>query len=141
MRKSKVSDLVYMAMFVALLAVCSWICIPMTVPVTLQTFAVFTAVAVQVTLLCPGFVKTDIFRSQPHVAGSEKLLNAIAADADRIARGMLQAIRCGRGYKVLGVDGHLLSIGMRLCPTLTLRLCRDIIKASNLPLFADIWAD
>lgn len=46
MRKSKVSDLVYMAMFVALLAVCSWICIPMTVPVTLQTFAMFTAVAV-----------------------------------------------------------------------------------------------
>lgn len=96
---------------------------------------------VQVTLLCPGFVKTDIFRSQRHVAGSEKLLNAIAADADRIAGRMLQAIRCGRGYKVLGVDGHLLSIGMRLCPTLTLRLCRYIIKASNLPLFADIWAD
>lgn len=46
MRKSKVSDLVYMALFVALMAICSWICIPMTVPITLQTFAVFAAVAV-----------------------------------------------------------------------------------------------
>ena len=34
-------DLVYTSMGVALIAVCSWITIPMTVPFTLQTFAVF----------------------------------------------------------------------------------------------------
>lgn len=96
---------------------------------------------VQVTVLCPGFVKTDIFRSQQHVAGSEKLLNAIAADAGRTACRMLRAIRRGCSHKVLGVDGHLLSIGMRLCPTLTLRLCYRIIKSSGMPLFADIWVD
>ena len=32
-------------LFAALLAVCSWISIPLTVPITLQTFAVFAAVA------------------------------------------------------------------------------------------------
>lgn len=35
-------DMVYIAMAVALLTICSWICIPLAVPVTLQTFAVFT---------------------------------------------------------------------------------------------------
>ena len=38
-------DLVYMAVCAALMAVCSWISIPTTVPFTLQTFAIFLAVA------------------------------------------------------------------------------------------------
>ena len=37
-------DLVYTAIFAALIAVCSWISIPTTVPFTLQTFGVFMAV-------------------------------------------------------------------------------------------------
>lgn len=39
-RNSKTLDLVYMAMGAVLIAVCSWISIPTTVPFTMQTFAV-----------------------------------------------------------------------------------------------------
>ncbi len=39
--KTNTLDLVYTAVGVALITVCSWITIPMTVPFTLQTFAVF----------------------------------------------------------------------------------------------------
>lgn len=39
-------DLTYMALFAALIAICSWISIPMTVPFTMQTFAVFVTVGV-----------------------------------------------------------------------------------------------
>lgn len=42
--KMKTHNLVYTAVFVVLMAVCSWISIPMTVPFTLQTFAVFLSV-------------------------------------------------------------------------------------------------
>lgn len=41
MQKLKVVDLVYMAVGAVIITVCSWISIPMTVPFTLQTFAVF----------------------------------------------------------------------------------------------------
>ena len=37
-------DIAYIGLFVAVMAICSWISIPATVPFTLQTFAVFMAV-------------------------------------------------------------------------------------------------
>ena len=44
--RNKTRDMVYVAIFAVLIAVCSWISIPTTVPVTLQTFGVFVAVGV-----------------------------------------------------------------------------------------------
>ena len=39
-------DLVYIAIGVALITVCSWISIPMTIPFTLQTFAIFAVLLI-----------------------------------------------------------------------------------------------
>ena len=41
--KMKARDLAYIAVFAVLMAICSWISIPLTIPVTLQTFGVFLA--------------------------------------------------------------------------------------------------
>ncbi len=45
-QKLKTTDMAYIAIFAALMAVCSWISIPMTVPFTLQTLGVFMAVGI-----------------------------------------------------------------------------------------------
>jgi len=37
-------NIIYPALFAAIIVICSWISIPLTVPVTLQTFAVFASV-------------------------------------------------------------------------------------------------
>lgn len=42
-KKFKTTDIVFVGIFAAIIAVCSWISIPLTVPVTLQTMAVCTA--------------------------------------------------------------------------------------------------
>lgn len=42
--KMRTIDLVYIALFAGLIAICSWISIPATVPFTLQTFGIFMAV-------------------------------------------------------------------------------------------------
>ena len=43
---SKTLDMVHIALFAVVMAICSWIVIPMAVPFTLQTFGVFLAVLV-----------------------------------------------------------------------------------------------
>lgn len=45
-KTSKTHDVVYIGIFAAIIAVCSWISIPAAVPFTLQTMGVFTAVGV-----------------------------------------------------------------------------------------------
>lgn len=45
-KKLTAADLVYIAVFAGIMAVCSWISIPAAVPFTMQTFAVFFAFAV-----------------------------------------------------------------------------------------------
>lgn len=45
-QRSKTYDMVYIGIFAVLIAICSWISIPMTVPFTLQTLGVFLAVGV-----------------------------------------------------------------------------------------------
>ena len=43
--RSKTYDIVYIAVFAVIMAICSWISIPTAVPFTLQTFGVFVAVS------------------------------------------------------------------------------------------------
>jgi biotin transport system substrate-specific component len=43
---TKTVDMVFIAVFAVLIAICSWISIPTTVPFTLQTFGVFVAVGI-----------------------------------------------------------------------------------------------
>lgn len=43
-KRFKTIDIVYIGLFAAIMAVCSWISIPLTVPITLQTFGVCCAV-------------------------------------------------------------------------------------------------
>ena len=42
-KKDKTRNIVYIALFAVLIAVCSWISIPTAIPFTMQTFAVFLA--------------------------------------------------------------------------------------------------
>ena len=44
--KNLTVDIALISLFTAIICVCSWLSIPMSVPVSLQTFAVFTAAAV-----------------------------------------------------------------------------------------------
>lgn len=44
MKQSRTQDMVYIAVFAALITICSWIAIPATIPFTLQTLGIFLSV-------------------------------------------------------------------------------------------------
>ena len=44
--KGKTYDMAYIGIFTVLIAICSWISIPIEIPFTLQTFAIFLSVAI-----------------------------------------------------------------------------------------------
>ena len=44
--RNKTLDMVYIALFAVLIAICSWISIPTSIPFTLQTFGIFVTVGV-----------------------------------------------------------------------------------------------
>lgn len=46
MKRIRTIDIAYISLMAALIVVCSWITLPMTIPFTLQTFAVFVSVGV-----------------------------------------------------------------------------------------------
>lgn len=94
---------------------------------------------IQVCIACPGVTDTPLFEGQTHLKGSEKLIRTVAMRPQRVARTVLRRAVRNKGTIVTGVDGHLLSIGMRLCPNTTLRLCRWVMQRSKLPLFQDVF--
>ena len=42
--KGRTYDMAYTAVFTVIIVICSWISIPLAVPLTLQTFVIFTAI-------------------------------------------------------------------------------------------------
>ena len=44
MKRSRTRDMVYIAVFAALITICSWIAIPTAIPLTLQTLGIFLSV-------------------------------------------------------------------------------------------------
>ena len=116
-------DLAYMAMAVALIAVCSWISIPTTVPFTMQTFAVclvsallgtrrgFLAVACYLLL---GAVGTPVF------AGFKGGLGALLGVTGGYLVGFLfTALIAGAGAELSGrklaVTLGAMAVGVLLC--------------------------
>ena len=111
-------SLAYGAICVALIAVCSWISIPTTVPFTMQTFAIFLAAAllpvgqaalVLVAYLLLGAINLPVF------AGFSSGLSAILGPTGGYLVGFLPtAIIFGLFYKKGGLLWNILGICLGL---------------------------
>ena len=124
-RRLTAKDLSYIAMGVALIAVCSWISIPLPVPITLQTFAIclitavlglrlgLWAVVVYILLGAAGLPVFSGFRS-----GIGTLLGTTGG---YIIGFVFTALLVGLGVKKFGRNPPLLAlfmaIGILLCYT------------------------
>ena len=91
-------------------------------------------------LICPGFTKTDIFRSQKKSdSTSQKMMDMVSTDCDKMVDMIMDGIWKKKEDMVFGMDAHLMHIGNKMLGTLCCNLSSKVMKLSKLEIFKDVF--
>lgn len=96
-----------------------------------------------VSLVCPGFTKTDIFRDQGTESTSkgQKVMDMISTNCDRMVRMIMRGIELKAPMQVHGVDAHAMSIFNRLMPVYGSKLFSSVMRMANVDIFKEVFDD
>ncbi|MCR5207963.1 MAG: SDR family NAD(P)-dependent oxidoreductase [Eubacterium sp.] len=96
-----------------------------------------------VSLVCPGFTKTDIFRNQGSESNDKgaKVMNMISTDCDRMVRMIMRGIEFKYPMQVRGFDAHAMSSFNRLMPVYGSKLFSAVMKMANVDIFKEVFND
>ena len=87
-------------------------------------------------LICPGFTKTDIFRSQNLSEEREqKIINAVSTSCDYAVKRIVKSIAKKRELTVIGTDAQFMKHIARIMPVKGERMISTILKKSGFKLF------
>lgn len=89
-------------------------------------------------LVCPGFTKTDIFRSQKN-STENKLINFISTKVEKMNKKIYNGIRKRKKRMVFGMDAKTMDRLYRFMPKTSLKLFTTILKKANIELFKDVF--
>ena len=89
-------------------------------------------------LVCPGFTKTNIFRSQKHKSDS-KLINLISTDVNKMVNKIYKGISKRKRRMVLGLDAFVMDEMYRRFRTGGVKLCTKVLKNAKIELFKDVF--
>lgn len=95
--------------------------------------------SVYVALVCPGFAKTDIFRSQQTCERDSKLFNLVCAKPEKTVNKMLKLIGRKKRKMVIGFDAKLMHVFGKIMPNTTNKLTAFILKKAKLELFSEVF--
>lgn len=93
---------------------------------------------VSVSLVLPGFVKTDIMKNQDLNEKEAKTVARFSKSADKVARKILKKGAKRKKRIVIGKDGHFMSIMYRFFPNFAPWLFTKIIKKSHMEIFKEV---
>ena len=91
-----------------------------------------------VSLVCPGFTKTNIFRNQKYTT-ENKLINFISTDVEKMVNKIYKGILRKKKRMVFGLDAKFMDKGYRYLKTASLKLCTSVLKKANIELFKDVF--
>jgi len=96
-----------------------------------------------VSLVCPGFTKTDIFRNQGAESNDkgQKVMNMISTDCDRMVKMIMRGIEYKYPMQVRGFDAHAMSTFNRMMPVYGSKLFSAVMKAANVDIFKEVFMD
>ncbi len=96
-----------------------------------------------VSLICPGFTKTDIFRNQGAESNDkgQKVMNMISTDCDRMVKMIMRGIEYKYPMQVRGFDAHAMSTFNRLMPVYGSMLFSSVMKMANVDIFKEVFGE
>ena len=87
-------------------------------------------------LICPGFTKTDIFRSQNLTEKrEEKIIRIISTSCDYAVKRIVKSIAKERELTVIGTDAQFMKLMGKIMPVKGGRIISAILKKSGFKLF------
>lgn len=98
---------------------------------------------IYVSLVCPGFTKTDIFRNQGDTGNDkgQKVMEMISTDCDHMVKMIMRGIELKTPMQVHGFDAHAMSVFNRLMPVYGSKLFSAIMRMANVELFKEVFKD
>ena len=96
-----------------------------------------------VSLVCPGFTKTDIFRNQGETSNDkgQKVIDMVSTDCDRMVKMIMRGIEYKYPMQVRGFDAHAMSTFNRLRPVYGSKLFSAVMTLANVEIFKEVFED
>ena len=85
--------------------------------------------------VCPGFIMTDIFRSQYYKTES-KLMKIIANNVDKVAAKIIKKIIKQKNRIIVGKDAKFMNFTSKFFPVLGLKFYEQFIKHTKIDIFS-----
>jgi hypothetical protein len=87
--------------------------------------------------VCPGFIKTDIFRHQ-YVMSDSRIIRMVSTSPDKVAKKIIHKIIKQKSRIIVGGDAKFMNFTSKFFPVIGLKFYEQIIKASKIDMFENI---
>lgn len=87
--------------------------------------------------VCPGFIKTDIFRNQYTVSNS-RLIQMASTRVDKVSDKIIKKICRQKSRIIVGKDAKFMNFTSKFFPTLGIKFYELIIKNSKIKMFENV---
>lgn len=94
-----------------------------------------------VAFVCPGFVKTDIFRNQSSGISDSKLIERFCSPCEKTVRKLVRKIAKKKKRIILGADAYWSDIAYRLFPRSVGKIIGSVLKKSKQNIFSGIFEE
>lgn len=87
--------------------------------------------------VCPGFIKTDIFRNQ-YVTSESRLIKLAYTKVDKVSSRIIKKICKHKARIIVGKDAKFMNFLSKFFPVLGLKFYEQIIKGTKIKMFENI---
>lgn len=90
-----------------------------------------------ISYVCPGFIRTEIFRNQ-YVISESRLIKMASTKVDKVARKIVKKIAKQKARIIVGKDAKFMNFTSKFFPVLGLKLYEQLIKHSKVEMFENL---